>query len=113
MRKPKDFDSELKALDERAKQLRTRKLHQLGELVVGTGADALPIDILAGALLAAAERRQGSAGGLARTRRSVLSAVATSAGKPWRECGQRCAGRRRHAAACRRRGHAMTEGAGW
>jgi hypothetical protein len=57
MRKPKDFDSEMKALDERAKQLRTRKLHQLGELVVGTGADALPIDILAGALLAAAEAK--------------------------------------------------------
>lgn len=53
MRKPKDFDSELKALDERAKQLRTRKLQQLGELVVATGADALPLDMLTGALLAA------------------------------------------------------------
>ena len=54
MRKPKDFDSELKALDERARQLRTRKLQQLGELVIATGADALPIDMLAGALLSAA-----------------------------------------------------------
>jgi hypothetical protein len=55
MRKPKDFDSELNALDERAKQLRARKIHQLGELVVATGADALPVDILTGALLSAAE----------------------------------------------------------
>ena len=58
MRKPKDFDSELKALDERAKQLRTRKLHQLGELVAATGADELPIDVLAGALLSAAETKE-------------------------------------------------------
>jgi hypothetical protein len=55
MRKPKDFDSELKALDERARQLKTRKLQQLGELLVATGADTLPIDVLAGALLSAAE----------------------------------------------------------
>lgn len=55
MRKPKDFDSELKALDERARQLKTRKLQQLGELIVSAGADALPIDVLAGALLSAAE----------------------------------------------------------
>ncbi len=55
MRKPKDFDSELKALDKRARQLKTRKLHQLGELVVATGADTLPVDVLAGALLSAAD----------------------------------------------------------
>jgi hypothetical protein len=55
MRKPRDFYSELKALDERARQLRTRKLHQLGELVIATGADELPIHVLAGALLAAYE----------------------------------------------------------
>jgi hypothetical protein len=55
MRKPKDFESELKALDERARQLKTRKLQQLGELVVATAADTLPIDVLVGALLSAAE----------------------------------------------------------
>jgi hypothetical protein len=55
MRKPRNYDSELKALDERARGLRTRKLQQLGELVVATGADALSIDTLAGALLSAAE----------------------------------------------------------
>ncbi len=58
MRKPKDFDSQLKALDERARQLRTRKLQQLGELVVATGADALPVDVLAGALLGVAEAKE-------------------------------------------------------
>lgn len=60
MRKPKDFNSELKALDERAEQLRARKLHQLGELVVATGADELPIDMLSGALLSAAEAKDAA-----------------------------------------------------
>lgn len=60
MRKPKDFDSELKALDERVKQIRERKLHQLGELVVATGADELPIDILTGALLSAVQTKDAS-----------------------------------------------------
>ena len=54
MRKPRDYDAELKALDDKARQLKTRKLQQLGELVVATGADALPIEQLAGALLLAA-----------------------------------------------------------
>lgn len=57
MRKPKDFDTELKLLNERAQELRTRKLQQLGALVIATGADALPIDVLAGALLSAAEAK--------------------------------------------------------
>jgi hypothetical protein len=52
MRKPRDFDSELKALDGKARQLKQAKLQQLGELVVATGADALPVEQLAGALLA-------------------------------------------------------------
>jgi hypothetical protein len=60
MRKPKDFDLELKALDERARRLQARKLQQLGELVVATGADSLPIDVLAGALLSVAEARDSS-----------------------------------------------------
>jgi hypothetical protein len=53
MRKPRDYDSELKALGDKTKQLRTRKVHQLGELVIATGADALPVEQLAGAMLAA------------------------------------------------------------
>ena len=60
MRKPKDVDGELKALDERARQLKMRKLHQLGELVVTTGADALPIEVLAGALLSAAQAKEAA-----------------------------------------------------
>src|SRR3546814_6016467 len=55
MRKPRDFDSELKAIGERAKLLQEKKLRQLGELAVATGADTLPIETLAGALLAAPE----------------------------------------------------------
>jgi hypothetical protein len=51
MRKPRDFDSELKALADKARQLKERRVRQLGELVAGTGADALDTDLLAGALL--------------------------------------------------------------
>jgi hypothetical protein len=53
MRKPRDFESELKALDEKARRLRERRLHQLGELVIACGADSLSPETLAGALLAA------------------------------------------------------------
>jgi DNA-binding protein H-NS len=55
MRKPRDYDAELKALDAKAKQLKARKREQLGELVIATGADALPVERLAGALLLAVE----------------------------------------------------------
>ncbi len=51
MRKPRDFDSELKALADKARQLKERRVRQLGELVTATGADALDADLLAGALL--------------------------------------------------------------
>ncbi len=51
MRKPRDFDAELQALTNKAKALKTKKQGQLGELVSATGADALPIEQLAGALL--------------------------------------------------------------
>jgi hypothetical protein len=53
MRKPRDYDAELQALSDKAKQLRTRKQVQLGELVIATGADALGTEVLAGVLLAA------------------------------------------------------------
>jgi hypothetical protein len=56
MRKPRDYDAELKALTDRARQLKERKVHQLGELVVATGADALSIEELAGLLLAGIEQ---------------------------------------------------------
>src|ERR1700712_2613037 len=51
MRKPKDYDAELKTLTDKAKQLKTRKQSQLGELVITTGADVLTHEELAGALL--------------------------------------------------------------
>lgn len=54
MRKPRDYDAELKALNDKARQLKTRKTSQLGELVAATGADALTVEELAGALLAIA-----------------------------------------------------------
>jgi hypothetical protein len=55
MRKPRDYDSELKALDEKARRLKERKVQQLGELVVACGTDALSPEHLAGALLGIAE----------------------------------------------------------
>jgi hypothetical protein len=61
MRKPRDFDAELKALNDKARQLRDRKLHQLGELVIATGADALPVEQLAGLLLAGVESKDAGA----------------------------------------------------
>ncbi|WP_186401989.1 conjugal transfer protein TraD [Sphingopyxis sp. P1IMeth2] len=51
MRKPRDYDAELQALTDKAKALKTKKQGQLGELVIATGADALSIEQLAGALL--------------------------------------------------------------
>jgi hypothetical protein len=55
MRRPRDFDAELKALDDKARDLRIRKVQQLGDLVIATGADALAPEELAGALLELAE----------------------------------------------------------
>ena len=54
MRKPRDYDSELRALDDKAKLLKERKVWQLGELVTMTGADARDVETLTGALLTAA-----------------------------------------------------------
>ena len=55
MRKLRDFDAELKALTDKARTLKERKVRQLGELVAATGADALDIETLAGGLLAMIE----------------------------------------------------------
>ncbi|RWD69068.1 conjugal transfer protein TraD [Mesorhizobium sp.] len=57
MRKPRDFDAELKALEDKARELKIRKVQQLGELVIATGADALSTEELAGALVAIAETK--------------------------------------------------------
>jgi hypothetical protein len=58
MRKPRDFDAELKALGEKARNLKSRKVQQLGELVIATGADILAPDELAGALIVLAETKE-------------------------------------------------------
>lgn len=60
MRKPRDYDAQLKALTDKARQLREQKLRQLGEFVVASGADALPAEQLAGALLQAAETKDAA-----------------------------------------------------
>jgi hypothetical protein len=51
MRKPRDFESALRALTDKTKALRENKRRQLGELIVATGTDALDIEVLAGGLL--------------------------------------------------------------
>ncbi|TPI58244.1 conjugal transfer protein TraD [Mesorhizobium sp. B3-1-7] len=57
MRKPRDYDTELKALEDKAKELKIRKVQQLGELVIATGADQLSTEELAGALVAITETK--------------------------------------------------------
>jgi hypothetical protein len=51
MRKPRDFESALRALTDKTKALKENKRRQLGELIVATGADALDMETLAGGLL--------------------------------------------------------------
>jgi DNA-binding protein H-NS len=60
MRKPRDIDSELKTLADKARQLRARRFVQLGELVIACGADTLPAETLAGALLQAGTMRDAA-----------------------------------------------------
>jgi len=54
--KPRDFDAELLALMEKAKKVKSQKTTRLGELIQVIGADSLPIEALAGILLAALEQ---------------------------------------------------------
>lgn len=55
VRKTRDYDAELRALGEKAKALKVKKVEQLGQLVTSTGADALDLDMLAGILITAVE----------------------------------------------------------
>jgi len=66
MRKPRDIDTELKALEERTRELKSRRVTQLGELVSATGADSLPLEALAGVLLAAVEQAKDKPEAVAR-----------------------------------------------
>ncbi|AJA08919.1 hypothetical protein SKP52_10060 [Sphingopyxis fribergensis] len=61
MRKPRDIDSELKALEAKAKILKERRVRQFGELVIATGADELDPEILTGALLGAVAAKDANA----------------------------------------------------
>jgi hypothetical protein len=56
MRKPRDIDAELKALQDKQRSLKLKRINQFGELVTATGSDALDLETLAGALLDAIER---------------------------------------------------------
>jgi hypothetical protein len=92
MRKPRDYDAELRALEDKARELKTRKVQQLGELVIATGADALTADELAGALVALAETkdagkreawaRRGAAFFQGRSRRSAPASDRDTGGAP-------------------------------
>ncbi|TCS64375.1 conjugative transfer protein TraD [Varunaivibrio sulfuroxidans] len=83
MRKPRDFDAELKSLKDKARDLKARKVQQLGEPVISTGADALNADELAGALIMLVEikdagkrevwAKRGAAFFQSRSRRSAPS----------------------------------------
>jgi hypothetical protein len=55
MRKRDDIDAALKAVADKARRLKDRRVRLLGELVIATGADALTDTELAGALVAIAE----------------------------------------------------------
>ena len=60
MRKPRDFDGELRALQDKARDLKSRKVLGLGELVIAAGADSLSADELAGALIMLAETKEAA-----------------------------------------------------
>lgn len=96
MRKPRDFDAELKALNDKARLLKERKLQRLGELVIACGADALPIEQLAGVLLLAdtkdaatreAQRARGAAFFQRSPRRPAPSAGRAPGREPASESG--------------------------
>jgi hypothetical protein len=86
IRRPKDFDAQLKALAEKAKALKDNKLHHLGELVVATGADTIDPETLAGGLLAITltkdptQRAAWKKAGEEMFRKGVRSAKATASG---------------------------------
>ena len=90
VRKPRDFDAELKALGDKARDLKTRKVQQLGELVIGTAADTLTVNELAGALIVLTETkdagkweawaRRGAAFFQSRARRTAPTTVRNTDG---------------------------------
>ena len=65
-RKPRDYDAELTALMERAKKVKSQKTIQLGEIAQMVGADTLPLEAFAGALMAAIEQSKKQPEAIAR-----------------------------------------------
>jgi len=61
MRKVRDYNAELKALEDKARCLKARRVEQLGQLVTATGADALDMETLAGVLLDAVASQNAEA----------------------------------------------------
>ena len=61
MRKVRDYDAELKALGDKARSLKAKRVEQLGQLVAATGADALDAETLDGVLLDAIGSKDASA----------------------------------------------------
>ena len=108
MRKPRDFDAELKALGDKARGLKTRKVQQLGELVIATGADTLTTNELAGALIVLAETkeagkreawaRRGAAFFQSRSRRNAPTTDRNTDGAPAQPSGPQSASSRKGAA---------------
>lgn len=92
MRKLRDFDGELKALQDKARDLKNQKVQKLGELVIATGADHLSADELAGALIVLAETKEagkreawakrGAAFFQSRSRRTVPAPARDTGGAP-------------------------------
>jgi DNA-binding protein H-NS len=92
MRKPRDFDAELKALEDKARDLKLRKVLGLGELVIATGADHLTAKELAGAMIVLAETKdtgkkeawakRGAAFFRGRSRRSAPAACSDTGRAP-------------------------------
>lgn len=65
-RKPKDYDAELQVLMERTRKVKSAKTIQLGEIAQLVGADALPLEAFAGALMAALEQSKKQPEAIAR-----------------------------------------------
>ena len=80
MRKPRDIDAELKALQDKQKQLRARRVVSVRRTVTATGADALDAETLAGALLEAVERAKADPGAKEAWRRKATASFAANAG---------------------------------
>jgi len=105
MRKPRDFDAELKALEDKARGLKSRKVRQLGELVIATGADTLNSNEPAGALIVLAETkeagkreawaRRGAAFFQGRSRRNATAADRDTDGAPAQSGGAQPASSRK------------------